>query len=329
MLVLPTTMALADDLDFADLSLEQLSAIKVTSVSKRPQALSDAAASIFVISADDIHRSGARTLPEILRLAPNLQVARVDARNYAVTARGFNGVFSNKLLVMIDGRTVYTPLFSGVFWDAQDLVLQDIERIEVISGPGATLWGVNAVDGVINIITRSAKDSQGLLLAAGDSHSDRDAELRYGGKLDAGYYRAYVKVDQQDDSYHKNGIDNIDGMVRRQAGLSSNWNSGGSSLRLQGDFYHDDLHQMSTNDITTQGLNMLGRWEYRLASGSNLHVQAILDRTNRDQPMAFREQLDTTDIQIQHSLTLFKMHQVVWGGGYRNGYDVVTPTYPA
>src|SRR5471030_2402825 len=146
--------------DIADLSLEQLGNIVVTSVSRQEERLSNAAASIFIISASDIRRSGAQSIPEALRLAPNLQVAQVDGRNYAITARGFNSPFENKLLVMIDGRSVYSPLFSGVFWDAQDVVMEDIERIEVISGPGATIWGTNAVNGVINVITRSARDTQ-------------------------------------------------------------------------------------------------------------------------------------------------------------------------
>ncbi|WP_257389563.1 TonB-dependent receptor plug domain-containing protein, partial [Tahibacter caeni] len=152
--------------DLADLSLEQLGDIEVTSVSRQAERLLDAAASIYVITADDIRRSGATTLPEALRLAPNLQVARVNAANYAISSRGFNNSLGNKLLVLIDGRTVYTPLFSGVFWDAQEVMLQDVERIEVISGPGATLWGANAVNGVINVITRPAGATRGGLLAA-------------------------------------------------------------------------------------------------------------------------------------------------------------------
>src|SRR5438067_401590 len=155
--------------DLGNLSLEELANIQVTSVSKRAESLSEAAASIFVITDTDIRRAGALTLPEALRLAPNLQVARVDARNYAVTARGFNNAFENKLLVLIDGRVVYSPLFSGVYWDAQDVVLEDIDRIEVISGPGGTMWGANAVNGVINVITKRADQTQGTLLAAGGS----------------------------------------------------------------------------------------------------------------------------------------------------------------
>ena len=149
-----------------DLSLEQLSNIVVTSVSRRDEPLSGAAASIYVITAEDIRRSGAASLPEALRLAPNLQVAQADASQYAISARGFNSTIANKLLVLIDGRTVYTPLFSGTFWEVQDVMLEDVERIEVISGPGATLWGANAVNGVINVITRPAAETQGSLASA-------------------------------------------------------------------------------------------------------------------------------------------------------------------
>src|SRR2546426_883065 len=160
--------------DLADLSLEELANLEITSVSRRAERLADAPASVFVITGDDIRRSGATSLPEALRLAPNLEVARVDSRQYAISARGFNNTIANKLLVLIDGRTVYTPLFSGVFWDAQDTLLEDVDRIEVISGPGATLWGANAVNGVINVITRRATETQGTLLVAGAGDLGRE-----------------------------------------------------------------------------------------------------------------------------------------------------------
>src|SRR3989454_5921369 len=178
--------------DLVDLSLEELANLEVTSVSRRAERLSDAPASIFVITGDDIRRSGATSIPEALRLAPNLEVARVDSRQYAISARGFNqpNAIANKLLVVIDGRTVYTPLFSGVFWDAQDTLLEDVDRIEVISGPGATLWGANAVNGVINVISRRAADTQGTLLVAGAGELERGAAARPGGKLggDGGFW---------------------------------------------------------------------------------------------------------------------------------------------
>ncbi|HTA64018.1 MAG TPA: TonB-dependent receptor plug domain-containing protein, partial [Xanthomonadaceae bacterium] len=182
--------------NLGDLSLEQLGNVDVTSVSRKSERLADAAASIYVITNDDIRRSGATSLPEALRLAPNLEVARVDASTYAISARGFNNALGNKLLVLIDGRSVYTPLFSGVFWDAQDVVLEDVERIEVISGPGAALWGANAVNGVINVITRSAAQTQGALVGIDGSGDRSDVVARYGGQLAAdGFFRVYAKRD--------------------------------------------------------------------------------------------------------------------------------------
>src|SRR5580658_4476263 len=179
--------------DLGDLSLEQLSNIQVTSVSRHAENIQDAAASVYVITADDIRRSGVTSLPEALRLAPNLEVAQVNSSQYAISARGFNNSIGNKLLVMIDGRTVYTPLYSGVFWDAQDVMLEDIDRIEVISGPGATLWGSNAVNGVINIITRSAQKTQGTLAAAGGGNREAGGAMRYGGSFGGdGNYRIYA-----------------------------------------------------------------------------------------------------------------------------------------
>ena len=184
------TRASPSVVDLSRMTLEELMEVEVTSVSKRPERLADAAASIYVISGEDIRRSGARTLPEALRLAPNLHVAQGHASGYAINARGLNSTAANKLLVLIDGRSVYTPLFSGVFWDVQDVLLEDVERIEVISGPGSTLWGTNAVNGVINVITRSARDTQGTLLAAGAGNREFGGAARYGGSLGSnGGYR--------------------------------------------------------------------------------------------------------------------------------------------
>jgi outer membrane receptor protein involved in Fe transport len=177
-----------------EMSLEELGAIEITSVSKRAEPLSDAAASVFVITADDIRRAGATTLPEALRLAPGLQVSRDSATGYVISARGFNATNSNKLLVLIDGRSVYTPLFSGVFWDVQDLVLEDVERIEVISGPGGTLWGVNAVNGIINVITQRAAQTQGTMMSVGAGQRESMASARYGGALgEQGHFRIDVR----------------------------------------------------------------------------------------------------------------------------------------
>src|SRR5688572_11684283 len=179
--------------ELADLSLEQLTRIPVTSTTRREQMLASVPASVFVITQDDIRRSGATSLPEVLRLAPNLHVARADAFQYVISARGSSAVLANKMLVLVDGRTVYTPLFSGVFWEAQDRVLEHIERIEVISGPGATLWGANAVNGVISIITKGSAETQGVIVNGGGGDTERVAEARYGGAVGKGTYRVYAK----------------------------------------------------------------------------------------------------------------------------------------
>jgi iron complex outermembrane recepter protein len=313
----------APDEDIAELSLEELANIQVTSVSRRSESLSDAAASIFVITGNDIRRAGATSLPEALRLAPNLQVARVDARNYAVTARGYASPFENKLLVLVDGRTVYSPLFSGVFWDVQDVVLDDVARIEVISGPGATLWGANAVNGVINIITKSSAATQGALLATTIGKDARDGAVRYGGRLAGdGHYRAYAKHAESDDTHTATGATSQTGWHRDQAGFRTDWGHSAQGLTVQGDVYDARLRQAGTPDIKVAGANLLGRVARTFADGSSATVQLYWDHTERDQPRAFRERLDTFDLQVQHAVRIRGNH-IVWGGGYRLGRDRV------
>ncbi|MES2071978.1 MAG: TonB-dependent receptor [Pseudomonadota bacterium] len=321
---LPASAITAPGPNFADLSFDELANIQITSVSKKAERLAGAPASVFVITNEDIRRSGASSLPEALRLAPNLQIARVDARNYAITARGFNSVFENKLLVLIDGRTVYSPFFSGVFWDAQDVVLEDIERIEVISGAGATLWGANAVNGVINIITRSAKDTQGSLLAAGASEHESNGALRYGGKLENGaYYRVYGKFADNDNTRNQSGGLIQDGWRRTQAGFRSDWSDGDKTLMLEANAYQAGLHERPIRDIKLAGLNLLGRATKKLADGSDMSLQIYLDHTERDQPVAYVDRLNTFDIEFQHALLLGSSHNLVWGGGYRYAMDKV------
>jgi iron complex outermembrane receptor protein len=220
------------------LSLEELTNIEVTSVSRRAERLSDAPASVYVITNEDIRRSGATGLAEALRLAPNLQVARVNTGQYAISARGFNNGIGNKLLVLIDGRTVYTPLFSTVNWDSQYVMLEDVERIEVISGPGATLWGANAVNGVINVITRSAQSTQGALAAVGAGNRENSAAARYGGKLGPdGYYRVYGMGGNRENSVRANGSAVPDGWSNAQGGFRADWGNTSRGFTLQGDIY--------------------------------------------------------------------------------------------
>jgi iron complex outermembrane receptor protein len=314
------------DSDLADLSIEQLSNIVINSVSRQDERLNNAAASVFILTGSELRRSGVRSLPEALRLAPNLQVARVDARNYAVTARGFNNAFENKLLVLIDGRSIYSPLFSGVFWDAQDVVMEDVERIEVISGAGATIWGVNAVNGVINIITRSARDTQGGLLSAVAGAREKDGTARYGARTPGGaYYRLYARYMDVDDTKEESGAGTRTGMRRRQAGFRADMDLLQGGLILTGDAYQGALGQRRTADVQVSGANLVGRYTRKLAGGSDLRLQLVLDHTERNQPNNFIERLDTAEIEAQHGVRLGGMHSLVWGGGYRHSWDNVMP----
>jgi iron complex outermembrane receptor protein len=309
----------------ADLSLEELSNLEVTSVSRRPERLADAPASIFVITGEDIRRSGATSLPEALRLAPSLHVARVDARQYAISARGFNSTVANKLLVLIDGRTVYTPLFSGVFWDAQDTLLEDIERIEVVSGPAGTLWGANAVNGVINVITKQAADTQGTLAYAGGGNEESGLGARRGLRFDnGGGLRVYGKGFSRDSTVRASGADVPDQWHSGQAGFRADWGAGTDSYTLQGDAYQGKADQAAPGDVRISGGNLLVRWQRQLAGGDRVHVQAYFDNTHREIPGTFAERLDTYDIEFQHALAVGRDHLFAWGGGHRMARDRVT-----
>jgi len=310
--------------DLADLSLEELANLQVTSVSRRAERLSDAAASIFAITGDDIRRSGATSLPEALRLAPNLQVARVDARQYAISARGFNSTTANKLLVLIDGRTVYTPLFSGVFWDAQDVFLEDVGRIEVISGPGATLWGANAVNGVINVITRPAAETKGLVAFAGGGNRESGIGVRYGTDLPGGALRIYGKGFDRDNTVRANGSDVPDGWQNAQGGFRADWGTASNGFTLQGDAYRGTIDQLAPGDVRISGGNLLARWSRQLAYGGQLQFQAYYDQTEREIPGTFIERLGTFDLEFQHSFQAASGHHLTWGGGYRSARDRVT-----
>jgi iron complex outermembrane receptor protein len=309
------------DPSLADYSLEQLSQIVVTSVSRQDTTLNQAPASIYVISGIDIRRSGATSIPEALRLAPNLQVSRSDGHTWAISARGFSSTLANKLLVLIDGRSVYSPLFSGVFWDMQDVVMSDIERIEVISGPGATIWGANAVNGVINIITRSARDTRGGQLVARRGRRGDSASVRYGGKLGgSAWYRAYAKTSSLDDTESADGRIHGSGWRRAQAGFRIDWEGQATSSTVSGDAYQGRLADLvgSFNDIS--GANLLARANTRFAGGE-LRLQAYLDHTARSQPRVASQRLDTLDLEAQHDLRLGQRHNLTWGGGYRYSLD--------
>ena len=302
------------------LSLEELMDVEVTSVSKRPEKLSDTASAIQVITQKDIERSGATSLPEALRLAANLQVAQVDSRQWAISARGFNNTTANKLLVLIDGRAVYTPLYAGVFWDVQDTLLEDVDRIEVISGPGAALWGANAVNGVINITTKTARDTQGLLLLGGGGTELRGfTGLRYGGALATNlHYRVYGKFFDRDSTVLPSGRDATNDWLMGQGGFRVDWEASEKSLlTLQADLYQGRIAQPGRDDISVNGGNVLSRWSHTFSEDSDLKMQLYYDRTHRNIPGTFAENLDTYDADFQHRFLLAERHNIVWGLGYR------------
>jgi iron complex outermembrane receptor protein len=312
MAVQPVMAATLEDL--SRLSIEDLANIEVTSVSKRPEPLSKAAASVYVITGDDIRRSGVTSLPEALRLAPNLEVARVGASSYAISARGFNRFeVSNKLLVLIDGRTVYSPLHAGVFWDTPNVMLEDIDRIEVISGSGGTLYGANAVNGVINVITKSSADTKGGLASAQFGDVDRSGALRYGGSLGArGSYRVYGLGFQRGHTVHADGTSTGDDWAARQGGFRTDWHTFGNAFTVQGDIFSDPF---DSGGRATGG-NILARWTHTLSADSAVDVQTYYDKVERNTPGVF-DSLETADFQVQHNFSWGDAHKIVWGGGYR------------
>ena len=300
--------------DLGQLSLEELTDVQVSSVSKRDEPLSHAAASVYVITREDIRRSGAVSLAEALRLAPNLDVERVNTSQYTITARGFNSPESaNKLLVLIDGRSVYTPLASTVFWESLGVALGNVERIEVISGPGGTLWGANAVNGVINVITRKASDTQGIMVDAGIGSDDRSATVRYGGHIGANAaFRIYGQL-RRNDLGGEGPLAADSPFNAAQAGFRFDSSGSADSVTLQGDIYHNHADLL---DTTLQGGNILGRWRRELSDRSALELQAYYDQASRSYLVA-SDSLRTFDVQAQLTTSLGERHKLVFGGDYR------------
>src|SRR5437660_2958158 len=321
--------------DVTALSMEDLMNMQVTSVSKRTQKVADAAAAVFVITQEDIRRSGARSIPEALRLAPGLEVARIDSNKWAIASRGFNGRFDNKLLVLIDGRSVYTPLFSGVYWNVQDVMLEDIDRIEVIRGPGATLWGANAVNGVINIISKKAKSTQSTVVTAGAGTEERGSGgVRYGSKIGDTSYRAYGKYFNWGPSLYSNGTTAHDGWDALRGGFRADWTPAGSnSLTLQGDIYQSKYGETLTvpslnapysntfpNNGKYSGGNILGRWN-RSSEGSSMSLQMYYDNTTISDNSLFGDHQNIFDTDFHHGFHVGDSQQFVWGLGYRSIRD--------
>jgi len=318
--------------ELKQMSLEELMNQEVTMVSRRPEKWFTSPSAIQVITGEEIRRSGATTISEALRLASNLQVAQVNTTSWAISARGFNrgtpfgggtgfdfGI-ANKLLVWIDGRSVYTPLFGGVLWDVQDTMLEDIDRIEVISGPGGSLWGANAVNGVINIMTKSAKDTQGTLLTVGGGTQLQDfAGFRYGGALATNiFFRVYGKYFDRDSTVFPNGSEATNDWRRGQGGFRMDWlPANGDTITLQADGYLGHTEQPVLSDSMANGQNVLGRWTHPMKDESEISLQMYWDRTDRKIPALAAETLNTYDLDFQYRLPLGERHKFVWGGGYR------------
>jgi len=320
--------------DLASLSVDDLMNVEVTSVSRKGQKLADTAAAVFVITQDDIRRSGATSIPEVLRMVPGVDVARVNGNSWAVSARGSNGQFANKLLVMIDGRSVYTPLFSGVFWDVQDTLLEDIDRIEVIRGPGGTLWGANAVNGIINIITKHSIDTQGALLSLGGGVVDGSSVAgRYGGSFGHnGSYRVFGKTFDRPPSVGGAHPTEDSSSVGR-AGFRADWASrNGDNFTAQGDIYRgtsatlgvliDPANPFAARSFSTRlsGDDLQFRWTAIQSSRSDTTLQAFVDDTARADPGVVLGRR-TLDIDFQNHLKLGSRNDAVWGAEYRHSND--------
>ncbi|MDD5384288.1 MAG: TonB-dependent receptor [Gallionella sp.] len=327
--------------NLTELSIEQLLDVEVTSAGRKAQKLEDTATAIYVITQEDIRRSGMTSIPELLRMVPGLQVAQISGNTPAVSSRGFNQRFSNKLLVLLDGRTLYAPTFSGVFWDAQDVVLEDIERIEVIRGPGGTLWGANAVNGVINITTKSAAATQGGMVNAGAGNYERQGMVRYGGEIgEAGYFRVYAKSIGQDNFPLANGAQAHDQRNMRSAGFRADWAlPGGDTVMAQGGIYDGNADQTVSTarlsppatlplnfTIAQKSGNLLTNWKHALSAASEWSLKLYYDYYER-QSLVGGERRDTCDLDFQHRLLLAGNHDVVWGLGYRQTSDELNDAF--
>lgn len=326
---------------FLDLSIEELMKVKVTTVSRTPQKLTEVASAIFVITQDDIRRSGATSIPDALRMAPGVQVERVGTDKWAISIRGFNGLFANKLQVLMDGRSVYSSIFSGVLWEQQDTMLEDIERIEVIRGPAATSWGSNAVNGVINIITKKAIDTQGTLITAGGGSFEQGfMSVRYGGMINEETpFRVYAKGFTRGQTQSLSGENANDQWHSARGGFRLDHQRGIDQFTLQGDFFSNfngstldktSLH-LSTNPTGemrghNEGGNIRLRWDRTFSEYSSFMLQAYYDRTRSQLLPLGKFDAESFDIDMQYRFPLFDRHNLTWGANYRLYHNKVFDT---
>ena len=322
--------------DLAELSLEELMTIRVTLASRKPERVSETAAAVYVLTQEDIRRAGVTDVPEALRLVPGFMVGRIDANKWAVSCRGFMDLYANKLLLQVDGRSAYSPVFSGVFWEVQDLFLPDVDRIEVIRGPGASLWGANAVNGIINIVTKRAQDTQGGRVELGFGTEEQNHyAIRYGGKVGGRFaYRVYAKAFERRNSVFGDGSAARDGWSISRGGFRMDWTGDASeSFTLQGDLYGGNvgstisLPRLSIRgfsyDTPFSGGNMLGRWTRTFSAASEMILQFYFNGVARHDTVTIGGSYNTTDVDFQHRFQLSQRHTLVWGIGHRVTSDQI------
>ena len=311
----------SDPAELLGLSLEQLGEIEVTAASRRASRLADTPASVYVIHGEQIRAFGIRTLPEALRLAPNLHVARINAGAYAVSARGLKTSLSNKMLVLMDGRPIYTPLFAGVLWDMQDVAMADIDRIEVVSGPGAAAWGANAVNGVINIVTRPAQETTGGLATAWAAEDGRALVARQAVRLgDTGAMRVYAKRRETDATQSEAGEAIADAWRQDQVGFRADWSAGNNEFRVQGDGFQGTAADRPFGALRAEGYNLSAQWTHVTSPGNQWTVQGYIDRVRRLDPVVIDDRMHIASLEAVQTLQR-GAHRLTWGIGHRRARD--------
>ena len=327
-----------EETDITHFSLEELMNMEVSSVAKKNQPMSDAAAAIYVITSEDIRRSGLASIPELLRLVPGMQVAHIDGNKWAISSRGFNSRWASKLLVLMDGRTLYNPMFSGVYWDVQGTVINDIERIEVIRGSGGAVWGANAMNGVINIITRHSRDTQNGLITASVGDLNNNIDVRFGGQIsDNAWFKVYAQSEDKDDFNPPDDNNAHDAQDMKRLGFKTDWSfNSGSELSIHGDTYRGDVKstrgdlenvyssaQFIPVEIEVTGSNLVARYSKKLSENSSWTIQGYIDKAKR-LDSSTKESVDTYDLEFQHNFSISDSQVFNWGLSYRSIDDSIT-----